>query len=99
VTRRGVCDAGCDAPARLYTCGWRCEDCAPRPRPPVPDPARTLDGLRAAAGLPVHPIPGRAAGWAAIDARAIASGKRRSNPQDYAAARAVVDQQKQRRTK
>lgn len=95
--RRG-CQFGCTNPARLYTCGWRCADCAPTPRPPIPDPARTLDGLRAAAGLPTGVIPGSALSWSAVDARAIATGKRRSSPADYSAARATVDEQKQRRT-
>jgi hypothetical protein len=34
--------------------------------------------------------------WAAIDARAIASGKRRSSPAQYAAAKAAVADQRDR---
>lgn len=89
-----TCEYDCPGPARLYPCGWRCHDHAPRPLPPTPDPALTVDGLRAAAGLPTHVVPTRSAGWAAIDARAIASGKRRSNPGDYTAARTELAQQK-----
>lgn len=34
-------------PTRLYRTGWRCEGHPPLPVNPVPDPARTVDGLRA----------------------------------------------------
>lgn len=93
-----VCVHGCDAPADLYPCGSRCENHRPLPVNPVPDPPRTLDGLRAAAGLPTHVVPTRSSGWAAVDARAIATGKRRANPWDQAAAKTEIAQQKQRRT-
>lgn len=59
-------------------------------RPEVrPDPALTLDGRRAAAGADPE-VPMTPASPTVVDQRAIASGKRRSNPADYAAARAAV---------
>lgn len=74
---------------RPYLTGLRC-------------PAHTPNALR---GLPeVPPGPGMPAGaWTTpsplnesrvADARAVASGKRRSNPQTYRAAQAAVDHQK-----
>lgn len=86
----------CARPGRLYPRGWRCDEHAPRPVPPTPDPARTLDGLRAAAGLPTHVVPTASASWAAVDARAVASGKRRAAPGAQEQARAVVGAQKAR---
>lgn len=83
----------CDVPqhphslnrARLYPCGWRCD-------------LHTPNAIR---GLPEVPAgPGKPAGaWTTPspisdsrvhDARAIASGKRRANPQAYRAAQAAV---------
>jgi len=89
----GVC--GAPSPAGYIT-GLRCPDHTParlagRPET-VPDPARTLTGLRKAAGVdPTAPM--TPAGETVVDARAKASGKRRSSPQDYRAARAAVDGQ------
>lgn len=55
--RDRTCVYGCVGPARLYPCGSRCDEHAPwavlglaNPDSQV-DPARTLDGLRAAAGI------------------------------------------------
>lgn len=53
----GVCVHKCVSPARLYPCGWRCDEHAPwalagRPNPMSRvDPTRTIDGLRAAMAL------------------------------------------------
>lgn len=85
-------------PAKLYPAGWRCEDCTParcagRPEPPTPDPALTLDGFRKAAGI-VWSF--RRTDTALNDDRAIASGRRRSSPAAYRAARAAEEA---RRTK
>lgn len=76
-------------PAKLYPAGWRCEDCTParcagRPEPPTPDPTLTLDGLRKAKGL-IWSY--RKTDTALNDERAIASGRRRSTPSQYRAAR------------
>lgn len=87
----GTCGA---SSAAGYITGPRCPDHTParlagRPEA-VPDPARTLEGLRKAAGLdPTAPM--TPAGETVVDARAKASGKRRSSPQAYRAARAAVD--------
>jgi len=91
-----TCVYGC-GPARLFPCGWRCDEHRPLPVPPVPDPALTLDGLRIAAGLRTDVVPGPNAGWAAIDARAVGSGKRRASATAVAAARVELEAQKQRR--
>jgi len=91
----------CDVPsyphsltrARLYPCGWRCGRHTPR----------------AIQGLPeIPPGPGMPAGaWTTPsplsdsrvhDDRAIASGKRRSNPHAYRAAQAAVDHNHERPT-
>ncbi|WP_028472981.1 hypothetical protein [Nocardioides alkalitolerans] len=76
-----------------YLPGWRCPQHTPAAfagRPDVvPDPKLTIAGLRAAHGLPdVGFTPG---GETLVDQRAKASGKRRSTPQAYRAARAAVD--------
>lgn len=48
---------GCGATTtRLYPAGWWCASCRPNPNP-VPDPALTLDGLRAAAGIALNTYP------------------------------------------
>lgn len=72
-----------------YLTGLRCPDHTPaaiagRPET-TPDPARTLEGIRKAHGANPE-VPMTPAGGTLVDARAIASGKRRSNPQDYRAA-------------
>lgn len=96
VKRCSICGRG---PAGLYPAGWRCEDCTPavcagHPEPPTPDPALTLDGLRKAAGL-VYGF--RATDTALSDERAIASGRRRSSPAAYRAARAAEETRKSKR--
>lgn len=81
----------------FFTGGYRC----PAHRPavvngrtePVPDPARTLTGLREAAGLPPLYAPPLSASHVTDD-RAIASGKRRSNQRDYREARAREEQRR-----
>lgn len=72
-------------PVHPYPCGWRCDRHAPwaiagRPKP-QPGP-----GLPAGAWT----TPAPQAASAVVDDRAIASGKRRSNPQAYRAAQAAV---------
>lgn len=58
----------------------------------APDPARTLNGLREAAGLPLAPVLIATSGL--NDERAIASGRRRSSAHTYQAARAAEDARK-----
>lgn len=70
VGRGLTCD---EYPAVLYARGLRCERHAPSPVPPKPDPERTLDGLRRAAGLRTDVQPGQST---VLDDRAEASGKR-----------------------
>ena len=70
---------------RLYPCGWRCPDHTParmagRPEPP-PGPGWP-------AGAWATPSPQSAS--ALFDARAVASGKRRSSLTTYRAAQAAV---------
>lgn len=90
----------CNRPALArYLTGWRCADHTPaafagRPEA-APDPASTLDGLRKAAGADTSK-PFTPAGPTLIDQRAVASGKRRSNPTDYKAARQAVDHEESR---
>ena len=73
--------------------GWRCAAHAPdvlkaQGLPITPDPERTLVGLRRKAGLADYPvIPSNTI----VDDRAIASGKRRSNPANYKAATGRVN--------
>lgn len=83
----GVCGA---SPTRLYLTGRRCPNHTPARvagRPEVtPDPALTLDGLRAAAGADVTRsyTPTSPTG---IDRAAVKSGKRRSTAAEYREAR------------
>lgn len=54
-----------DGDVARYVTGWRCEAHSPwalhgRPRPPTPDPALTLEGLRAAAAAASMPVDPRA---------------------------------------
>lgn len=84
----------CGTPTtRRYLTGWRCPTHTPAKlagHPETrPDPARTLYGLRAAAGA----TPGgyTPAGQTLVDQRAVASGKRRSTPQDFRAAQDAVN--------
>ena len=79
---------------RLYTCGRRCDAHAPwalagRGDPDLQGPYCTVRKYRV-------PTPD-AATWSVVDARAIASGKRRASPAQYAAARAVEAQKADRR--
>ncbi len=87
----------CDVPwfphglkkARPYPCGWRCDRHTPnalagRPETP-PGP-----GLPNGAWSTLSPL----AASAVFDERAIASGKRRSNPAAYRAAKAAVQNRK-----
>ncbi|KRV48802.1 hypothetical protein AQ490_23320 [Wenjunlia vitaminophila] len=69
-----------------YPAGWRCSAHTPaalagRPEPP-PGPGWP-------AGAWATPVP-VSAGWSAIDARAIATGKRRSSITTYRAAQAAL---------
>jgi len=79
------CRYGHDAPARLFMGGWLCAEHGPPPAP-VPPPGSTLAERRARRG-----------GWVGapsstvVDERAIASGKRRSTPTAFRAARAAQD--------
>lgn len=84
----------CDVPssphglqrARLYPCGWRCDRHTPRALLGLPE-IPPGPGMPAAAWTTPSPInDSRVA-----DARAVASGKRRSNPHAYRAAQAAVD--------
>lgn len=84
-------DVVCGAtPTRRYLLGGRCAahtPCALAGHPePKPDPALTLAGLRAAAGLRTDAVAPLAAS-SLTDERAIASGKRRAAPHTYRAAR------------
>lgn len=84
------------SPARHYLTGWCCTNHTParqngRNNPPTPDPALTLDGLRKAAGITWT---FRATDTALNDDRAVASGRRRSTPQQYRAARAAEQARK-----
>ncbi|MFD5081891.1 hypothetical protein ACFWOG_04515 [Kitasatospora sp. NPDC058406] len=80
------CGAGtgpCGADGRLYPCGWRCPTHTPaaqagRPEP-EPGPGYTPQAL---------PTPQSAS--ALVDARAVATGKRRSSTQDYRLAQAAT---------
>lgn len=67
-------------PARPYPRGWRCSTHAPADQ--IPDPARTLDALRAAAGLRPEAF---AVGRTVVDNRAEDSGRRVSSARRAAA--------------
>lgn len=75
---------------RRYIPGPRCPQHTPAAlngRPECePDPTLTLDGIRAAKGLTYHYRPNDTA---LNDQRAVASGRRRSNPQTYRDAQAA----------
>lgn len=81
----------CDVPwlphglfrARLYPCGWRCDRHTPNAIRGLPE---APPGPGSPADLPLSPI----SDSRVHDARAIASGKRRSSPQAYRAAQAAV---------
>ncbi|MEU8968082.1 hypothetical protein AB0D11_02205 [Streptomyces monashensis] len=82
----------CEIPAaehtgrvRLYVSGWRCSTHSPWAEKGMPEP-RPGPGLPAGAWSTPSPI----SDSRVHDARAIASGKRRSNPAAYRAAQAAV---------
>lgn len=87
----------CDVPwlphgllrARPFPCGWRCNRHTPNAVRGLPE-SPPGPGMPAAAWVTASPInDSRVA-----DARAVASGKRRSNPRTYRAAQAAVDHRK-----
>lgn len=78
---------------RAYLTGPRCADHTPARLAgrdeTIPDPERTLDGRRRAAGInPEQPM--TPTGTTLVDQRAIASGKRRSNHTNFRAAQAAT---------
>lgn len=73
--------------ARLHPCGWRCDKHTPRAM-------RGLPEIPPGPGLPVGAWSSPLSASAVFDERAIASGKRRSSPHVYKAAKAAVDQRK-----
>lgn len=83
--------SACGAPSiGRYLPGHRCAPHTPaalngRPEN-TPDPNMDLNAMRARAGIPVYAVPPASASRL-MDDRAIASGKRRSSPGVYAAAR------------
>ncbi|MFE9099895.1 hypothetical protein [Actinomadura geliboluensis] len=94
-------------PTRLYIQGPRCQQHTPsaergRPEPPPGRcaPARCHCGkpdcpAYATYGRDSYAAQGGLA-WAAVDARAVASGKRRASPGEQAAAKTTVQEQKDR---
>jgi hypothetical protein len=89
----GRASQSCDTPNgehdgrnRLYPCGWRCSNHAPWALAGKPEP-QPGPGLPATAWTTPSPI----SDSRVHDARAVASGKRRSNPHAYRAAQAAVD--------
>lgn len=93
-------------PTRLYIQGPRCVDHTPsaergRPEPPEGKcaPARCHCGRPTCHAYDTYgqdPYSTQGLAWAAVDARAVASGKRRASPAEQAAAKAAVQQQKDR---
>lgn len=78
-----------DGPVRFYRTGWKCNAHSPWAEAGLDEP-KPGPGMPSAAWTTPSPInDSRVA-----DARAVASGKRRSNPQAYKAARAAVDHRK-----
>lgn len=78
------CRCGTPGPTRLYLGGRLGVCCAP-PLPPAPEAGTSLAEMRADHGIaPEAYLPGSST---VIDQRAIASGKRRSHPNAYRAAR------------
>lgn len=79
----------CGRPGRRYMNHDLCGDCRWWPEPPRPDPALTLDGIRASSRIRFAAAPGTIG--QAIDERAIASGKRRASDGEFRAARAQLE--------
>lgn len=94
--------------ARPYMTGPRCPSHTPaalagrtEPTEATPcAPSRCYCGKAACPAYTTYELRDRYAtaadSWAAVDARAIASGKRRSSPTQYAAAKAAVAEQRDR---
>jgi len=76
---------GHDGPVRFYLTGWKCKTHSPWALAGRPEP-QPGPGLPSGAWTTPSPI----SDSRVADARAIASGKRRSNPQAYRAAQAAV---------
>lgn len=89
VDGRGHCGA---TPTRHYLPGRRCQRHTPAALAGKPEPGQTATGWPR---TPTAPAP-QSAGYQAIDARAIARGKRRAGRAEYQAARDEVQTQKQR---
>lgn len=93
-------------PTRMYIVGPRCKAHTPaaeRGHPEPPEgrcaPRRCYCGRPECPAFETYgrePYRAQALAWAAVDARAIASGKRRASPAVQAAARAAVQEQKDR---
>lgn len=81
--RCGTGPGPCGAPARLYPGGWRCPAHTPAAEAGHPEP-------EPGPGYTPQALPTPQSASALVDARAIASGKRRSNPQDYRLAQAAT---------
>ncbi|MFI6813747.1 hypothetical protein ACIBG7_15105 [Nonomuraea sp. NPDC050328] len=88
-------------PARHYLPGMRCPAHTPAALAGQPEPTgQYCAPKRCYCGdcpwwTPVNHYPGLSDSWV-TDARAIASGKRRSSPEQYAAAKATVAEQQER---
>ncbi|MBA9003760.1 hypothetical protein [Thermomonospora cellulosilytica] len=102
----GVGHCGAEG-VRFFLPGWRCPRHTPAAIAGEPEvsgqycaPARCYCGRPECPAYPTYgrpdPYAGELDAWAVIDARAIASGRRRSNPADYAAARATITAQRER---
>ncbi|MEU0332202.1 hypothetical protein [Streptomyces sp. NPDC006193] len=86
--RNESCDVPAEhapGPARPYPCGWRCDRHAPWAAAGQPEP-QPGPGIPAGAWTTPSPINDSRV----HDARAVASGKRRANPQAYRAAQAAT---------
>ena len=76
------CRYGCPGPARLYLGGRLCTGHAPAVQPDPPAGTTLADRRRHTFRAPASTV---------LDDRAIASGKRRSTPTTYRAARAAEE--------